>query len=638
MSPQQYFETPHHLAFHDFTPGRQLPPATKLVLGLSFKFVPRPEASTTRKKAMEAFERLENLFNWRVHFTGKDSDHPKSKKMYVKSNLIAPVPPPAIGLRLSNFELRFKKLFGNRPKLKSNLPKYLQRLLERLRSMKEIIFAQADKNLGPVAVTLEQYIKDALVHLSDPETYELLTESEARARDEELRLEIRRWLIKFSNSVELDARNYIRSKLDETESDPFGYFYLLYKIHKSPLKTRPVCSDCASTPHALGIWVDSMLQPIVKAMPSYFKDSFTLTKILRKLKLSGKCSIFSFDAISMYTKINTEDCLARLSAFLLNPSTQERFPHYPAKALVEALALVMKNNRMKFGDLFVQQLIGIAMGMSPAPTIANLYVAIFEVEVILPLFKEHLPLYLRFIDDGLAVWQHCKDKISDAKLIESFKAAINRSGLRWTFTPLDNHVEFMDLNISLDKGHFSTNLFEKPMALHLYIPPHSCHPPGCFRGLLTGMVLRIYRLCSYKKDIDKWLSSFYGYLLDRGYQHKIIKPLFLKATIKAQEYVTMSDEYRLQQKTLAQKSNNMIFLHLKYNPADPSSSYIQKLWREIVVQPKNKPHITHLKNYFGERFTTSRLVIAYSRHPNIGNLLSYRKICNRPGLKVSSYL
>ena len=153
-------------------------------------------------------------------------------------------------------------------------------------------------------------------------------------------------MIKSSNSVELDARNYIRSKLDETESDPFGYFYLLYKIHKSPLKTRPVCSDCASTPHALGIWVDSMLQPIVKAMPSYFKDSFTLTKILRNLKLSGKCSIFSFDAISMYTKINTEDCLARLSAFLLNPSTQERFPHYPAKALVEALALTMKNNRM----------------------------------------------------------------------------------------------------------------------------------------------------------------------------------------------------------------------------------------------------------------------------------------------------
>ena len=160
----------------------------------------------------------------------------------------------------------------------------------------------------------------------------------------------------------------------------------------------------------------------------------------------------------------------------------------------------------------------------------------------------YLPLYLRFIDDGLAVWQHCEDNILNAELIQKSETTINKNGLKWTFTPLDNHVEFMDLNISLDKGQFSTNLFEIPMALYLYIPPHSCHPPGCFRGLPTGMVLRIYsyRLCSYKKDVDAWLSSFYGYLLDRGYPHKIIKPLFLKATIKAQKYVSMSDEYRLQ--------------------------------------------------------------------------------------------
>ena len=36
--------------------------------------------------------------------------------------------------------------------------------------------------------------------------------------------------------------------------------------------------------------------------------------------------------------------------------------------------------------------------------------------------------------------------------------------------------------------------------------------------------------------------------------------------------------------------------------------------------------------------SSERLVIAYSRHPDIRNLLSYRKICNRLGLKVLSYL
>ena len=49
MSPSAYFDRPHHLEFHDFTPGRQLPPAAKLILGLSYKFNPRPKTTTTRK-------------------------------------------------------------------------------------------------------------------------------------------------------------------------------------------------------------------------------------------------------------------------------------------------------------------------------------------------------------------------------------------------------------------------------------------------------------------------------------------------------------------------------------------------------------------------------------------------------------
>ena len=56
-----------------------------------------------------------------------------------------------------------------------------------------------------------------------------------------------------------------------------------------------------------------MLQPIVKTIPSYFKDSFALAKLLKNFKLSEKCSIFSFDAISMYINIDTDECLARLT-------------------------------------------------------------------------------------------------------------------------------------------------------------------------------------------------------------------------------------------------------------------------------------------------------------------------------------
>jgi len=45
--------------------------------------------------------------------------------------------------------------------------------------------------------------------------------------------------------------------------DPFGYFYLTIEIHKTPVSTRPVCSDCASLVHPLGKWLNYALQPIV---------------------------------------------------------------------------------------------------------------------------------------------------------------------------------------------------------------------------------------------------------------------------------------------------------------------------------------------------------------------------------------
>ena len=89
--------------------------------------------------------------------------------------------------------------------------------------------------------------------------------------------------------------------------------------------------------------------------------------------------------------------------------------------------------------------------------------------------------------------------------------------------------------------------------------------------------------------------------------------------------MSSSEECLLQKKALCLKARNKLFLHLKYNPGDPDSKIIQKLWRDTMLQPSDKPHLTYLRNSLGERLAATRLVIAYSRHPNIGNLLSYRK-------------
>ena len=173
------------------------------------------------------------------------------------------------------------------------------------------------------------------------------------------------------------GEQYIRHHTESACNNPFSYFYLLAKLRKTPTTTRHICSDCTSLPHAIGKWVDKQLQPIVWTQPSYFKNLLELKQLLDPLRLPLNACIFTYNAISMYTNIDTQQCIQHLTDFLTNPTTARTFPHLSPVPLIEALTIVIYNNRMRFGNIYVHQHKGIAMVMSPAPSIANLFVSIY---------------------------------------------------------------------------------------------------------------------------------------------------------------------------------------------------------------------------------------------------------------------
>ena len=143
--------------------------------------------------------------------------------------------------------------------------------------------------------------------------------------------------------------------------------------------------------------------------------------MLDKLSLPSNASVFTYDAISMYTNINTDNCIKRFTDFLLKPNTGTLYPHLSPQALIEAISIVMKNNRMRFGDLITHQHKGIAMGIFPTPTISNIYVAIFENEYIVNKFPTHLYFLQRFIDDGFGIWLRDPDESRDIAEWNTFK-------------------------------------------------------------------------------------------------------------------------------------------------------------------------------------------------------------------------
>ena len=519
-----------------------------------------------------------------------------------------------------------------------NLTPHQRHLLKSLQENKSVIIANADKNLGPVGIDVEHYIKLGLTHLLDISTYKILSEEQAEQDTNALRQDIHDWTIRHRRSLPDDTVHFIREHMDKAMADPLGYFYLLIKLHKLPIAGRPVCSDCGSLPHALGRYVDYVLQPIVQDQALYFKNSAELKTELENLTLPANASLFTYDAVAMYPSINTTDCLDRLSGYLSKDEITKQYG-YSATALLEAIKLVMFNNRMRFGDIIVQQLSGIAMGMSPAPTIANLYVAIYEEMHILKFLPSPV-LYLRcFIDDGLGIWLHDPDQSVDEKNWNDFQACLNNSGLRWIFSQRAEEVVFMDLRLKIGRRRVTTSLYAKPMALHLYLPPHSCHAPGVLSGLVSGNILRIYQLCSTTKDVEKEVKLFFHRLLDRGYQTEQLIPYFQRAIDKAKAYLKQTALDHLRARSKKETSNRRrVFLHLPYHPANPSSKTIQNLWTRRIAHPPGQPAFSSLTNETGYNIPIERLTIAWHRPPNLGNLLSYRKLHNRTGLKVSSFI
>eukprot|EP00956_Cyclotella_meneghiniana_P012770 scaffold18171_cov42-Cyclotella_meneghiniana.AAC.1 len=122
----------------------------------------------------------------------------------------------------------------------------------------------------------------------------------------------------------------------------------------------------------------------------------------------------------------------------------------------------------------------------------------------------------------------------------------------------------MDLTITIKKDRIITTLYEKALNLYLYIPPFSSHPRGIFTGTISGQILRIRRLCTYKSDADSRIQEFLSRLLARGHLCENLEPLFSKAEENATAYLLRSPkEHRDLRKRKRNDSHHQVYFHLR---------------------------------------------------------------------------
>ena len=264
-SPACYLNQVFNKSFHDLTTTNSIPQQAHDVLGFGLNFIPTPARTVSTRDAVASAERLSRQISLKAFFAGNDSDadadfNPRLRKPSVWR---PPITSHEVDGRCTRFELEIKRIFSRPFKINSNLTKLQQRILDSLIADDFIAYTSADKGLGTCAVDFPIYIKDWCLkqHLVDASTYQFLSAPQAWEEMGSLQKAIFSWIQQHRSCIGREAAHFLSCKLRENAKEPFGYFYIMPKIHKpgpKGSKTRPVCSDYASLSHPLGIWVDSM--------------------------------------------------------------------------------------------------------------------------------------------------------------------------------------------------------------------------------------------------------------------------------------------------------------------------------------------------------------------------------------------
>jgi hypothetical protein len=203
--------------------------------------------------------------------------------------------------------------------------------------------------------------------------------------------------------------------------------------------------------------------------------------------------------------------------------------------------------------------------------------------------------------------------------------------IQWEFTERYQAINFMDLRLTIQGNIIVSTLFEKQTNLHLYIPPHSAHPPpGNLAGLVLGMSYRIHRICTDPDNIKTKVKQLYNRLRVRGYKPSDLKLLFQRAAEKALQHNISSTRH-------ATPDEHVIYFHIQNHLNGPPSREIQQTWRDNISEPPQYRTLASYRIHNGPPIDLRRMIVCYNRAQNLGNLLSYRKINTGTGPPVSSY-
>ena len=165
------------------------------------------------------------------------------------------------------------KLKFNRNTKFSNLSSEEWSALKSLKKRKDIVIKAADKGGAVVVWRADLYQKEALRQLSDTSFYAKVDKDLTLINQNIVKNTINDLIAK--QELPATAKNLIIT------TPRTSCIYFLPKIHKPNNPGRPIVSACSCPTGLISSYLDKIMAPIVKTLPSYIRDSQHTLEIFR---------------------------------------------------------------------------------------------------------------------------------------------------------------------------------------------------------------------------------------------------------------------------------------------------------------------------------------------------------------------
>ena len=366
----------------------------------------------------------------------------------------------------------------------------------------------------------------------------------------------------FNNIIYSDIAKFI---LQDSNSPNLSYckFYILPKIHKSPLSGRPICPNTNYVTYYASKFIHITLCYLLEKIPSYIRNSEHLLIELTQptYNISTDTYMVTSDVTSLYPSIPIKDGLATIHHMLITYEYNE----YPIPLIMSILEFILTHNYLTFENNLYHQIKGTAMGTPCAVVYACLFLGHLEKRMYI--IYDNLPPYLlfkRYIDDIFAIFPNFLSALLYMTCYNTLHPDI-----KLTITYHPDSCDFLDITVYKDTTcipfRFNTKIYQKPMNKYLYIPPSSFHPRHCYKGFIKG-ILRHYRICcTTDLDFNHIKKLFFHRLLHRHYSKRFLTPLFTKDILRSSLLLSLSRKLNTPQPSILSTYNPLIFI-TRYTP------------------------------------------------------------------------